>query len=164
MRVIVACFGNTLRGDDGFGIAVAEALWAGDVPEGVRVLEIGIGGIHLVQELLDGVDALIVVDAVDVGRPPGTVVVLDPDITDVTALPVNERRDILADMHLANPDRVFTMARGLDVLPPVAIIVGCQAQDAQRYGEGLTPAVAGGVRHAAAEVRRIVSSVGIAWH
>lgn len=163
MQVIVACFGNTLRGDDGFGIAVGEVLAAGNVPDSVRVLEIGIGGIHLVQELLDGVEALIVVDAVDVGRPPGTVVVLDPDILDVTTLPVNERRDLLADTHLATPDRVFTMASGLGVLPPVSMVVGCQAQDAQRYGEGLTPAVAAGVDHAAAEIRRMVCDLGIPW-
>lgn len=163
MDIIVACFGNVLRGDDGFGLAVARHLTAGDVPVGVRVMEVGIGGIHLLQELLDPVDALIVVDAVDVGRPPGTVVVLDPEITDVRTLGVSERRDALADMHLANPDRVFTLARGLDVLPDVTVMVGCQPADAQRYGEGLTPEVQRGVAPAAAEVQQIVQGLGISW-
>ncbi len=164
MQVIVGCFGNVLRGDDGFGIAVARRLVAADVPAGVRVLEVGIGGIHLVQELMDGVDALIVVDAVDIQRPPGTVAVLDPAVVDVDALTVNERRDALADMHLADPERVFMMARGLGILPAVTLVLGCQAQDAQRYGEGLTPAVAAGVDHAVAEVRSMVSQLGIPWH
>lgn len=163
MRIIVGCFGNVLRGDDGFGHAVAHHLLAGHVPAGVHVMEVGIGGIHLLQELLEPVDALIVVDAVDVGRPAGTVVVLDPEITDVRTLSVTQRRDALADMHLANPDRVFTLARGLDVLPDVTVIVGCQPADAQRYGEGLTAEVRGGVAAAAAEVRDIVRSLGIAW-
>jgi hydrogenase maturation protease len=72
------------------------------------------------------------VDAGDVGRPPGTVVLLDPDITDVRELGISERRDALADMHLATPQRAFTLARGLDVLPAVTLIVGCQHADAQR--------------------------------
>ncbi len=164
VQVIVACFGNTLRGDDGFGVAVAHRLLAGNVPPGVRVLEIGIGGIHLVQELLDRVDVLIVVDAVDVGRPPGTVVVLDPEVDDVTELTVNQRRDALADMHLATPERVFVLARGLGVLPAVTLVIGCQAVDAERYGEGLSPVVADGVQAAVSEVRRTVCEHGIAWH
>lgn len=163
MQVIVACFGNVLRGDDGFGIAVARHLEAEGVPAGVRLMEIGIGGIHLVQQLFDAVDALIVVDAVDVDRPPGTVVVLDPEITDVRSLGVNERRDALADMHLANPERVFLLARGLDLLPDITLIVGCQPADAQRYGEGLSPAVQRGIGPAAKEVRRTVCELGIAW-
>lgn len=164
VQVIVACFGNILRADDGFGIAVAQHLQAGGVPAGVRVMEVGIGGIHLVQQLFDPVDALIVVDAVDVGRPPGTVVVLDPDIADVRNLGVNERRDALADMHLATPERALMMARGLDVLPDITMIVGCHPADADRYDEGLTDAVQRGVAPAAAEIRRIVTELGIAWH
>lgn len=164
VQVIVACFGNILRADDGFGIAVAQHLQAGRVPAGVRVMEVGIGGIHLVQQLFDPVDALIVVDAVDVGRPPGTVVVLDPDIADVRNLGVNERRDALADMHLATPERALMMARGLDVLPDITMIVGCHPADADRYGEGLTDVVQRGVEPAAAEIRRIVTELGIPWH
>ena len=163
VQVIVACFGNVLRGDDGFGIAVAHRLLADPIPDGVRVIEIGIGGIHLVQELLDPVDALIVVDAVEIDRPPGTVAVLDPQLVDLDQLSVNERRDTLADMHLADPERVFTLARGLGVLPEATLVIGCQVVDAQRYGEGLTPAVAAGVGHAVAEVRRTVSEIGITW-
>jgi hydrogenase maturation protease len=42
------------------------------VPERVRIQEVGIGGIHLVQTLLEEpYDALIIVDCVDRGRPPG---------------------------------------------------------------------------------------------
>ncbi len=164
MKIIVACFGNVLRGDDGFGIAVAQRLLAAPVPDGVRVVDIGIGGIHLVQELLDGVDALIVVDAVEIDRPPGTVAVLQPEPVDLGALSVNERRDTLADMHLANPERVFTLARGLGVLPAATLLVGCQAADAERYGEGLTDAVANAVYTAVQDVRRTVGELGVAWH
>jgi hydrogenase maturation protease len=163
MNVLVAGVGNLLRGDDGFGVVVAERLLAQGAPRQVRVLDIGIGGIHLVQELLDPVDALVVVDAVDLGRPPGTVLVIRPDVRDVTALPLARRRDELADMHYATPERAFMLARGLGVLPAATWVVGCQPADAERLGEGLSPAVAAVVNTAAAEVRQLVTALGIPW-
>jgi hydrogenase maturation protease len=102
------------------------------VPAGVRILDIGIGGIHLVQELLDPVDALVVVDAVDLGRPAGTVLVQRPDVLDVSDLPPTRRRDALADMHYATPERAFMLARSLGVLPGTTWVVGCQLADTDR--------------------------------
>ena len=69
-RVLVAGVGNMLRRDDGFGPAVAASL-AG-LPPGVAVVETGIGGVALLQELLSGYDGLILIDAVDRGAAPGT--------------------------------------------------------------------------------------------
>lgn len=162
VQVLVAGVGNVLRGDDGFGIVVAQRLER-EAPPGVRVVDIGIGGIHLVQELLDPVDALVVVDAIDLGRPPGTVLVTRPEVRDVAALSLQERRDELADMHYATPERAFMLARGLGVLPPSTWVVGCQPTDAARYGEGLSPPVARGVEAAVREVRRVVTDLMIPW-
>lgn len=163
MRILVAGTGNLLRGDDGFGVVLARRLAQGGTPAGVQVLDIGIGGIHLVQELLDPVDVLVVLDAVDVGRTPGTVIVLRPDVRDVAALPVSQRHDELADMHYATPERVFLLARGLGILPASTWIVGAQPEDAQRVGEGLSPAVDAALDAAAREVRRLVSEAGTPW-
>lgn len=160
MRAIVACFGNVLRSDDGFGPAVARRLRDLPLPAGTDVMEIGIGGIHLVQALLDPVDALVVVDAVDLGRLPGTVTVIRPDVEDVTTLPLAERHDRLADMHYATPERALMLALGLGVLPDVVWLVGCQAGDADGLGEQLSPAVAAAVDAAVAEVRRLLVAVG----
>ena len=163
VQVIVAGFGNVLRGDDGFGVAVAERLLEGVVPAGVHVREVGIGGIHLVQELLDGVDALVVVDALDAGRPPGTVLVVAPEIVDPRELDVTARRDSLADMHYATPQRALLLAAGLDVLPATTVLVGCQVTTGDSYTQGLSPPVAASVDVAAAEVRRVVSELGVGW-
>ena len=57
MRVLVAGMGNELRGDDGFGVAVTHLLEGRDLGAEVTVREFGIGGIHLVQELLTKYDA-----------------------------------------------------------------------------------------------------------
>ena len=157
MRAIVACFGNVLRADDGVGPAVGHALLAEPLPAGVEVMEIGIGGIHLVQELLDGVDVLLVVDAVDLGRPPGTVVVQRPDVLDVSTLSVDRRRDELADMHLATPARALMVALGLGVLPAITLVVGVQTTDTEEPRHGLSAGTQRAVPYAVAEVRRLLA-------
>lgn len=163
MRVVVAGFGNVLRGDDGFGVTVAQVLLAAGPPSDVTVLEVGIGGIHLVQELLVPAALLVVIDAVHLDRPPGTVVVMRPDVTDVSKLPLMQRRDQLADMHYATPERALMLARGLGVLPEKTWLVGCQAGDVEQPSVGLTSVVAGAVESAAHEVRRLVSDAGLTW-
>ena len=157
MRAIVACFGNVLRADDGVGPAVAQALVGQTLPAGVRVLEVGIGGITLVQELLDGVDLLLVVDAVDLGRPAGTVVVQRPEVLDVSALSVDRRRDELADTHLATPARALMVARGLGVLPPITLVVGVQTTDTDEPRQGLSEVTALAVPVVVREVQRLLA-------
>lgn len=163
MRVVVGCFGNVLRGDDGFASAVFRRLQEIGPPPEVELLEIGIGGIHLVQELLDGTDALLVVDAVDLGRPPGTVVVQRPDVVDVATMSDQERRDQFADMHYATPERALMLASALGVLPAESWLVGCQVGEEDLLEQRLSPAVAAGVGPAADEIRRMVAELGVAW-
>ncbi|CAN5689359.1 hypothetical protein BH24ACT26_BH24ACT26_02590 [soil metagenome] len=163
MKVLIAGVGNVLRGDDGFGVAVAQALGSEPLPDEVEVIDVGIGGIHLVQRLFDRADGLVVVDAVDLGRAPGTVMVIRPEVRDVRAMSLEERHDQLADMHYSTPERAFMLARGLEILPPTTWIVGCQPWDAERWGEGLSPAVAAAIRPAIAEVQRIVVEMGVEW-
>jgi hydrogenase maturation protease len=154
---LIACFGNVLRADDGVGPAVAAALLGQPLPDGVRVLEVGIGGIHLVQELLTGVDVLLVVDAVDVGRPAGTVVVQRPDVLDVSGLSVERRRDELADMHLATPQRALMVALGLGVLPPVTLVVGVQTTDTDEPRQGLSERTRAAIPVVVQEVHRLLA-------
>lgn len=160
MTAIVACFGNVLRADDGVGLAVAQLLLAEPLPAGVRVLEVGIGGIHLVQELMGGVDLLVVVDAVDLGRPAGSVAVQRPDVLDVSTLTPDRRRDELADMHLATPARALMLALGLGVLPATTLIVGVQTRDTDEPRQGLSETTRQAVPVAAAEVRRLLALHG----
>lgn len=157
MVAVVACFGNVLRADDGVGIEVARRLRTEGLPAYVRLIEVGIGGIHLVQDLLQGdVDLLIVVDAVDVGRPAGTVVVQRPDVVDLATLSVERRRDELADMHLATPARALMMARGLGVLPDTTLLVGVQSTDTEEPRIGLSAVTGAALDVAVAQVRRIL--------
>ncbi|MDP8942945.1 MAG: hydrogenase maturation protease [Actinomycetota bacterium] len=144
-RVLIGCVGNLLRGDDGFGPAVAARL-SPSLPAGAHVVETGIGGIALLQEIMTGIDGLIVVDAIDEGEEPGTVLLMEPEIGEAVHVP---------DVHLANPERVLNVAKGIGALPDRVRIVGCQVEDADKVGEGLTPAVERAVPVAAAKVEEL---------
>ncbi len=164
MRVLVAGVGNTLRSDDGFGVAVARRLEAMDLPEGVQVMETGISGMTLVQELMEGYDALIVMDTVDRHRPPGTIMLIEPDIPDANLMSHDQRHQLIADTHLATPSRVMMMAKAMGALPERVLLVGCQPVDAEALGMELSPEVAAAVEVAIAEVEaqleRLCAPVG----
>lgn len=159
MRVLIAGVGNVLRVDDAFGVEVAHRLEHMDFPPGVRVVETGIAGIALVTELQDGWDALVVIDAVDHQRPPGTVMLIEPEVVDVHELSWGAKGDLLADMHLATPERVMMLAKALGVLPPNVLMVGCQITDPDAVGQGMTPPVAAAVDVAVEEVLRHVATL-----
>ena len=144
-RVVVAAVGNVLRRDDGFGASVAARL--GPLPEGAELVETGIGGIALLQELLAGCDGLVLVDAVDRGARPGTVFVIEPDVDAAEHVP---------DVHLADPRRVLAMAKTMGVLPERVVIIGCQPANVDDLDERLTPEVERAVGVAAAKVEETV--------
>ena len=156
-RTLVACVGNVLRGDDGFGVAVAEQLAAcHDLPSHVDVIETGIGGMSIVQQLMDGYDSLVIVDAVDRGAVPGTVFVLQPEVADPSRLSADEWRSRFTNLHLAEPSRVLLLARAAGVLPERVVVVGCQPVCCDEYAERLSPPVQAAVRIAPAKVRELV--------
>lgn len=157
MKVLIAGVGNILRADDAFGVRAAQRLADMDLGADVRVIETGIGGIHLVQELMDPVDALVVLDCVDQQRAPGTVMVIEPEVADVGELALMERYDFLADMHYATPERAFMLARALGVLPPTFLLVGCQPADAETMSLEMSDVVAGAIDVAVREVQRLLA-------
>jgi hydrogenase maturation protease len=142
MRVLVAGVGNPLRGDDGFGVLAARRLSEDPrCPPDAVVMETGIGGIHMVQELMRGYDALVIFDAVDRGHTPGEVALLEPMLPDTAGMSDTERRDFFCDMHYATPVRALTLAREIGALPSLVRIVACQPHDAEAYGIGLHASV-----------------------
>ena len=159
MRILVAGVGNVLRADDAFGVEVARRMESMELPRGVKVIETGIAGMSLVQELQDGWDALVVLDAVDLGRPPGQVMMILPDVIDVHALSLEERMDMLADMHLATPERVFMLSKALNVLPDKLMMIGCQPEDAETPGKEMSAPVTAAVEIAIREVLRYVGEL-----
>lgn len=152
-RVLVAGVGNVFLSDDGFGVAVAERLAGMDLPEGVEAADFGIRGVHLAYQLLDGYDALVLVDALDLGGEPGTVAVFEPDLTAFEA-------PAAVDGHSLDPAAVLATLRRLGGSVNRVVVVGCQPATVEE-GMGLSPAVAAAVEPAAAEAVRLAAAAAV---
>jgi hydrogenase maturation protease len=132
-NILVAGVGNIFLGDDGFGSEVARRLAARPLPDGVRVTDYGIGGIHLAYDLLGDVDLLVLVDALPRDAAPGT----------VSLLQIDDHGDLVTgtvDSHAMDPAAVFASLRALGGTLPPTVVVGCEpAEVTERMG--LSPVV-----------------------
>ncbi len=158
MPILVAGVGNVLRGDDAFGVRAVAAFRALGLP-GVVCLETGIGGMHLVQELMRGYDAVVLFDAVDRGGAPGRLTVLEAVLPSLEELSETERRDYFCETHYATPIRALTFAREVGALPPFVRIIGCQMADADAYRIAMHQAVAAAIPEAARLAAQLVGSL-----
>ena len=151
--------GNVLRGDDGFGIRVIDELKQNHkFTDDVDLYEAGIGVISLVLELMNGYDALIVIDAVEKGAEPGTVFVLEPMDGNVSIQNL-ELHQKMVDMHYADPSKVLLMAKAVNVCPPIVYIVGCQPEFVDEAEEGLHESVENAVPQAITEVNSLIEQL-----
>ncbi len=130
--------------DEGAGPAVYDFILAHPpMPDGVRLLHLGLGGIALLDEL-EGERTLVVVDAVMLGDPPGTVHVIEwDDLPEagqaVTGHGIGVREAIAVGRRLF-PER----------MPRKVYLVGVEGRCFDGLGEPMTPEVAAAIEHAAA--------------
>lgn len=169
MRVLVAGVGNVFCSDDGFGPAVAARLIAeadhpdGGLPAGVEVVDAGIRGMHLAYRLLDGYDALVLVDVTRWGGAPGTLGLLEHDLDAVDEDAA--RRDAAQrrfDPHGMEPDavldQILALARGVGAGRTVGrvLVLGCEPAELGP-GMSLSAPVAAAVDEAVPAARRVVA-------
>jgi hydrogenase maturation protease len=127
-RTLVACVGNVLLGDDGFGVEVAARLSVSPLPPEVRVADFGVRALHLAFELLNPYERIVIVDAMSRGAEPGTLVVLEPSLLELDQVP-------LPDAHSLHPAAVLRIARSLGARLDHVRIVGCEpAELGERLG------------------------------
>ncbi len=165
-RVLVAGIGNIFLGDDGFGVAVAQELlrrgaFAG---EDVKVGDYGIRGYDLAYEILEGHDAVVLIDATQRQDAPGTVYLIeaDPDASmpDVEADPDHGQGAFQG--HLMTPAAVFHLVRTLGGTMGRVLVVGCEPQTFGPENIGqmeLSEAVAAAVPEAVGTVERVVGEL-----
>ncbi|MEU6586120.1 hydrogenase maturation protease [Nocardia sp. NPDC046763] len=146
--MLVAGIGNIFLGDDGFGPEVVRRLPPDHHPD-VRVTDYGIRGLHLAYDLLDGWDALVLVDAIPDRGAPGRVEVLRAETGGGAAG---------FDGHAMHPEAVFETVRALGGAVPPTVVVGCQVCSvAERMG--LTEVVAAAVPAAVAAVGDVLAEL-----
>ena len=154
MNVLVAGIGNIFLSDDGFGVEVVKHIDLSALPdevrEGVTVHDFGIRGVHLSYQLLDGYDALVLIDAMPLGEAPGPVVTFEPDVESIDATSV--------DAHSMSPAVVLGLLAGMGAELPHVVVVGCQPLTLEE-GMGLSEPVMAAVVPAAEAVLQVVYDI-----
>jgi hydrogenase maturation protease len=134
-ETLVLGLGNILLADEGVGVRVIERLLERyRFPEGVRVMDGGTLGLDLLPYLEDA-SRLLVVDAVQARKPPGTLVRLEGDQIPVflDASKVSPHQEGLQDL--------LAVATLKGYLPDEVIFWGAQIESLG-VGLELSPAVA----------------------
>ena len=135
--------GNPWRSDDAVGLHVARRLRA-EVPGAVEVLERE-GEPAGLFESWEGADALVVVDAVSSGSPPGSVHRFDASDE---PLPVEL---FGASTHALGLGEAVELARALGRLPRRVVVYGIEGASFEA-GEELSPAVEAAIDRVVAEI------------
>jgi hydrogenase maturation protease len=148
-RILVAGIGNIFLGDDGFGSEVARLTEIRS--DDVRVVDYGIGGMHLAYDLLEEWDVLVLVDAIPSRGTPGTVHVFQADRE-------SEPAATGLDAHSMDPQTVFASLRALGGTPPYTVVVGCEAGTVEEH-LGLSAPVAAAVPRAVRAVQNLVAAL-----
>lgn len=146
MLTLVLGLGNTIMSDDGIGPKVIRQLQEEDgLPDGVVLLDGGTLGLDLLPHF-EAVERLILVDAVETGNEPGTVVRLSGD-------EVPAALETKLSPHQMGLKDLLAVARLMECLPREIVLIGVQPQSLEMDTE-LTPVVASRLPELAGMVRR----------
>lgn len=132
-NTIFVAVGNPFRGDDGAGTAILRHLRK-DIPAGVTVLEETGDGVELF-EVWKGVNAVILVGAVQSGAPPGTIHRFDAAAEKLPSWFSH------SSPHTFGVAEAIELARSMGELPPRLIVYGIEGLDFSA-GTELSPEVA----------------------
>ncbi|MDQ6669863.1 MAG: hydrogenase maturation protease [Chloroflexota bacterium] len=157
-KVLVAGVGNIFLGDDGFGVEVARRLGATSLPDGVKVADFGIRGVHLAYELCDGYDTAILIDAAPRGGQPGTIYVIDPGTHGGADGQTPPQAAALLDAHGMQPDAVLGLLSMLGGQVRQVYVVGCEPNSVEER-MGLSEPVERAVDEAVRAVRDLLEPV-----
>ena len=169
LRTLVLGLGNPIRGDDGVGWRVVEAV-KGELanqrkstdphpalPQGEREkIEVDMlagGGLNLMERLV-GYDRAILVDAIQGGNEPGSVQVFPLEALE------NPSAGHLGSTHETNLLTALEIGRNLGAhLPPVGgvIVVAVEAQPVFEFSEELSPAVEKALPEAVQKVMNLLN-------
>jgi hydrogenase maturation protease len=158
-RTLVAGVGNIFQRDDAFGVEVVRLLASRPRPAGVQIADFGIRGVHLVYELLNGCDLLVLIDAAQRGYEPGTVTVLEIE-SPTAGLPAagGVPGVVAMDAHGLAPDQVLAMVAAMGRTPGRSLVVACEPADVSA-GMGLSEQVRRALPHAVRTVEQILEQI-----
>jgi len=122
---LIAGIGNIFLGDDAFGCEVLKHLGQRGWPKNVRVVDFGIRGFDLAYALLEEFDLTILVDATPRGGAPGTLYVIEPDLSELETL---DSGAMMVETHGMDPLRVLRMVKSMGGNLNKVMLVGCEPE------------------------------------
>jgi hydrogenase maturation protease len=152
-HILLMGVGNLLLQDEGLGVRALECLLAGyQLPGEVQAVDGGTMGLDLLPYLQGATDTLII-DAVETGKPAGTLARLEGDeITSALSMKVS--------IHQIGLQEVLAVSRLHDSAPKRLVIWGMQP-DTFGWGTDLSPAVAANLACLAEAVVEELRSWGV---
>lgn len=132
-ETLIIGLGNPLRGDDGVGVRVVQALAQQTLPDGVEVVDGGTQGLGIIH-LMEGRRRVILVDAADLGMTPGQFAHFTLDEAHLLG------DDQHLSIHEAGVRDALLLARALDSLPDTVILLGVQPANVE-WDSALSPEV-----------------------
>jgi hydrogenase maturation protease len=131
-KTVVLALGNRIRSDDAIGLFALECLQRDTrIDSSVTMVEGGTKGLELVP-YISGASRLLVLDAVENGAPPGTVLHMQPE--DLRSLPGSGSVHELALADILNALRVLNQE------PQETVLLGVQPETTD-LGVSLSPSV-----------------------
>jgi hydrogenase maturation protease len=158
-RILIAGIGNIFMGDDAFGSEVARRLVDFSWPAGVRAVDFGIRGFDVAYALMDGYDVAILVDATPQGGAPGTVYVIEPDLSQLDDPQIQH---MPVQTHAMHPLEVLRLVRALGGTLPKLLLVGCEPAELGSYEEGklgLSEPVTAAIEQAIGVIKSLVAEI-----
>lgn len=118
-KITILGLGNILMGDEGIGVHAVRAFEQRYIlPEGVEVVDGGVAGLDLIP-FIEGRDKVLMVDAVNSGREPGYIVILENE-----GIPA--RLSAKDSMHHFALMDVLSIVRLMDSFPQEICLIGVQ--------------------------------------
>ena len=146
--IAVVGIGNSLLTDDGAGIHTLERFSREHADEGVCCLDGGTVGLALLNRLAN-LDGLVALDAMILGKKPGSVTVLVGEDMD------SHLRNQRGSVHEVGLSDLMDALRLRGELPPHRALIGIEPADMD-WGTEPTPSVAAAVPKAAALAHDLV--------
>lgn len=141
-KILVLGIGNILWADEGFGVRAVEHLAAHySFGPDVQIMDGGTQGLYLLP-VLEDLETLIIVDAIDFGLAPATLHHVEGSAVPAT---IGARK---MSLHQTGFQEVLALLELRGHAPRAIHLVGVQPVTMQDYGGGLTEAVARQVPHA----------------
>jgi len=118
-HTLILGLGNPLMGDEGIGVRAIDEFEKLELSDKIAVHDGGTAGLGLI-DLMAEYQRVIIIDAADMGHPPGDVIKFTPK--DVRL----KMAETILSPHQIGLAEMLALANALDMLPPELVVIGVQ--------------------------------------